>query len=138
PTDTTRLCDGTVPTDQRGEPRPGPTGCTIGAVEVPAIPDHLLVDDPADRPDPNPGDTVCGEGPGACTLRAAIDETNAHPHIDTIEIAPDVDPVILRTGRHEDLNARGDYDVLAPLIIRGNGATIDAQRYDRILHAHAA
>ena len=42
------------------------------------VPDRIFtVDSIADTPDANPGDGICDDGSGACTLRAAIEETNA-------------------------------------------------------------
>ena len=38
----------------------------------------------ADLPDTNPGDGVCDIGTSICTLRAAIQEANANPGLDTI------------------------------------------------------
>jgi hypothetical protein len=34
PIGTAGLCDGTLPTDQRGFPRPVGTGCDVGALEA--------------------------------------------------------------------------------------------------------
>ena len=41
--------------------------------------DALVVDDPGDDPDDQPGDGVCWTKAGGCTLRAAIQEANAGP-----------------------------------------------------------
>ena len=63
-------------------------GGDIGAVEGtgPAIePLHLVVDSPLDGVDAIPGDGVCATAEAACSLRAAIDETNEHPTADVIE-----------------------------------------------------
>lgn len=46
----------------------------------------FTVDSSADGPDTNPGDGVCLAERNACTLRAAIQETNALPGLDTINI----------------------------------------------------
>ena len=46
----------------------------------------FTVDTTADAPDANPGDGVCDDGAGNCTLRAAIDEANALAGADTIAL----------------------------------------------------
>ena len=46
----------------------------------------FTVDSSADGPDTNPGDGVCLAERNACTLRAAIQEANALPGLDTINI----------------------------------------------------
>ncbi len=48
----------------------------------------FLVDARTDAGDADPGDGVCASAGGACTLRAAIDETNALPGEDVVEIPP--------------------------------------------------
>jgi CSLREA domain-containing protein len=44
----------------------------------------LVVNSTADTPDANPGDGICDDGTGNCTLRAAIEEANALPGFDLI------------------------------------------------------
>ncbi|MCH8902269.1 MAG: CSLREA domain-containing protein, partial [Chloroflexi bacterium] len=46
----------------------------------------FTVDSTADAPDANPGDGVCDDGAGNCTLRAAIEEANALAGADTITL----------------------------------------------------
>lgn len=60
---------------------------------LPAAGCTFVVDSPVDAPDANPGDGRCerappaaGEPPGRCTLRAAIQEANASPTVDHIEV----------------------------------------------------
>src|SRR4029453_13926585 len=79
------------------------------------------------------GDGVCADGAGACTLRAAVDETNARPTQDRIEVAPRVNPGPPRAGPDEDGNASGDLDVQGSLTISGMGATISANHVDRVI-----
>jgi CSLREA domain-containing protein len=123
-------------TDQRGEPRPVGAGCDAGAVEVPPLGD-IVVDTAADGRDTAPGDGLCIAASGGCTLRAAIDEANATPAPDTIVIGPGIDPTLSIVGDREDENATGDLDVTADLTIEGNGATIDGNQIDRVLHHRA-
>ncbi len=44
----------------------------------------ITVDSTLDTPDANIGDTICDDGAGHCTLRAAIQEANANPDNSTI------------------------------------------------------
>src|SRR5688572_25127779 len=47
---------------------------------------HLVVNDTSDRVDSNPGNGECRTSVGTCTLRAAIQETNARPGADVIQL----------------------------------------------------
>ena len=44
----------------------------------------FTVNNNLDAPDLHPGDGVCEAAPGICTLRAAVQEANAHVGADTI------------------------------------------------------
>ena len=135
PAGTVGLCDGSTPTDQRGAARPNGPACDIGSVEgtsvVPAVPVHLVVDTAVDGHDAEPGDGICAMASGGCSLRAAIDETNARPASDFIEIAPTVDPVLSIAGAGEDANVSGDLDITDTVDIDGNGRKVDAAGLDR-------
>ncbi|MDZ7734369.1 MAG: S-layer homology domain-containing protein [Acidimicrobiia bacterium] len=97
-----------------------------------------VVDTAADSPDADPGDGTCADvDTGSCSLRAAIDETNAAPGHDTIRIADGVDPTLTIAGTGEDANATGDLDVTGDLTLWGNGATVDADGLDRVLDVRA-
>jgi uncharacterized repeat protein (TIGR01451 family)/CSLREA domain-containing protein len=65
--------------DQRGLARPVGSGCDIGAVER-----ALIVNSTGDTPDSTAGNGVCNDGTGQCTLRAAIQESNALAGVDAI------------------------------------------------------
>ncbi len=139
PVGTPELCDGSVHVDQRGVSRPIGPACDIGAVEgagLPLEPLRLVVDDPADLSDLTPGDGSCLTVAGTCTLRAAIDEANAAPTTDTIEL--EVDPVLSKPGAGEDANVTGDLDTLGWLVIEGRGHNVDGAELDRVLHARGA
>ena len=85
----------------------------------------------SDFPDASINGT-CDIGGGLCSLRAAIQEANNTPAVDTI-LLPDSQYLLNNTGAGEDLAATGDLDILAPLIIQGesaygtiiNGLTLD-------------
>ncbi len=49
----------------------------------------FVVNSSADVDDANPGDGVCATAGGVCTLRAAVQEANAHPGADTIQLQAD-------------------------------------------------
>ena len=138
------MCDGVLAVDQRGEPRPDGAACDAGAVEGPgAGPSALaaVVNHGGDAVDASPGDGICqdaGGDPGDCSLRAAIDEANAWGAIDTITIAPGIDPRLARAGADEDTNQTGDLDITHPVTIDGGGAVLDAGGLDRALHLHGS
>ncbi len=75
-----------------------------------------------------------------CSLREAIAAANATSEIDTIEL-PAGTYTLGRTGAGEDANASGDFDVSAPLIVRGAGRAstiINGADLDRLFDATAA
>lgn len=95
----------------------------------------FTVNSQVDAVDVNPGDGVCATEEGACTLRAAIQETNALPGADTIE-APAGTYVLTIPGKFEDESATGDLDVVDDLTIMGAGmdeTIIDGNQLDRVL-----
>lgn len=57
----------------------------------------LSVNHPADTHDALPGDGICADNDGHCTLRAAIDEANLSP-TDTIAIGSGIGPIYLHLG----------------------------------------
>ena len=56
------------------------------ALAVPAQAAVFTVDSTVDSVDSNPGDGICADGTGACTLRAAVMETNALAGEDRINL----------------------------------------------------
>jgi hypothetical protein len=91
-----------------------------------------------DAIDADPGDGVCetGSSNGICTLRAAVQETNALLGKDSINL-PSGDFSLTLTGVDEDLAVSGDLDILDDLIINGsevNPSIIDGLNSDRVLH----
>jgi CSLREA domain-containing protein len=79
---------------------------------------------PADFADPDLSDGICGyRAPTRdfCSLRAAIQEANAHPG-ESYEIAlPSGVYDILLRGRNEDSAATGDLDIVGNVILLGDG-----------------
>ena len=101
----------------------------------------FTVNSTVDAVDFNPGDGTCETGADndICTLRAAIQETNALPGEDTILLAATTYTLTLG-GTFEDESAVGDLDILDDLQIIGIDAAntiIDGGRLDRIFHIPA-
>lgn len=98
------------------------------------------VDSTADKVDSNPGDGVCKTSNNVCTLRAAIQETNALVGDDTITL-PAGTYRLTMTGAREDYSATGDLDIRANLAIKGAGARstiIDGGSLDRVFDSRWA
>ena len=99
----------------------------------------FAVTNTADMPDLVPGDGICNAGPPfGCTLRASIQETNALPGSDIIDV-PDMTFNLTRVGAGEDLSDRGDLDIRDHLLIVGLGpmSIIDGQLADRVFDIHS-
>lgn len=95
----------------------------------------FIVSSTFDSPDSSPGDGLCHAAIGACTLRAAIQETNALAGADEIVLAAET-YTLTRSGVGEDLAVTGDLDVRDSLILTGAGRSrtrIDAGDLDRVL-----
>jgi CSLREA domain-containing protein len=125
--------------DQRGVARPQGARCDIGAVEALATELTTLaltVDTPADTTDLLPGDGLCADSAGRCSLRAAVQETNAYPTPDMVTIANGIHPRLSITGIDEDTSATGDLDIHGQLDLTAAGATIDADAIDRVFDVH--
>ena len=101
---------------------PAPHGCNRAT---------FVVNTTNDTADVAPGDGVCLDGAGACSLRAAISEANALAGADTITIGGVVYTTTL-VAANEDLNAGGDYDIRSDITINGVSAATS------ILQANAA
>jgi cysteine-rich repeat protein len=95
----------------------------------------FVVDDTTDAVDVAAGDGTCATAAGSCTLRAAIQETNALAGSDEIEISAG-EYVLAIPGSDEDEAATGDLDVTGSLSVTGAAAAstiIDGARLDRVL-----
>ena len=73
----------------------------------------------ADAVDASVGNGLCETASGVCTLRAAIQETNALAGADTI-VVPGGTYALTRTGTTPD---SGDYDISDSVVIAGAGAS---------------
>src|SRR5262245_54983743 len=87
-----------------------------------------------DAVDVAPGNGVCADASGACTLRAAVMEANALPGADDIRVPGGTYPLTL-VGANEDGALTGDLDVHSEVSIRGDGprrTVVDGQQADRV------
>jgi CSLREA domain-containing protein len=110
---------------------------TLVASVPPAWADTYVVNSTADAVDATPGNGSCATAGGVCTLRAAIQEANAHAGPDIVSL-PAGEYLLTIAGAGEDLGATGDLDVSDPLEVNGAGqatTVIDALYLDRILQA---
>jgi hypothetical protein len=92
------------------------------------------VDTQTDTVDANPGDGLCADANGHCSVRAAIMETNALAGADSIELPAGMFTLTIE-GTDEDAAATGDLDITDDLAIEGAGSDltfIDAGALDRI------
>ena len=95
----------------------------------------FTVNSTIDAVDVVPGDGVCATGAGTCTLRAAIQETNALAGPDTINL-PAGTYTLTIPGPGENLSATGDLDITDDLTVNGDGPAstiIDGNGLDRVL-----
>ncbi len=100
----------------------------------------FVVNDLADAVDAAPGNGACATARGTCTLRAAVQETNALAGADQID-ARGRRPRALDPRAHEDAAATGDLDITDDLTIAGANAylsVIDANGIDRVIDQLAA
>ena len=74
-----------------------------------------------DTVDANPGDGICADANGACSLRAAIREANALTGTDTVTVPAGVYTLTI-AGAGEQQNATGDLDIRSSLDLVGAGA----------------
>ena len=81
----------------------------------------FVVDSQQDGVDAAPGDGACATAAGACTLRAAVQESNARPGADEIDLPPGLYVLDSTAAPEEDASAAGDLDVLDDLTIVGAG-----------------
>src|SRR3989442_3563837 len=118
----------TIPADAGLPPPP-----MVTAVE-PLAAATFTVNDTADAVDAAPGNGSCATAGGTCTLRAAIQEANAHTGADTIMV-PAGTYLLTIPGRGEDAAVTGDLDITDDVTITGAGADstiVDGNRIDRL------
>lgn len=85
---------------------------------------EFTVNDTNDTLDDNPGDGICADSSGKCTLRAALEEANALAGADTIQLSP--------VNYELTLGIELNIDTEVSLI--GNGAFIDGKNATRVFY----
>lgn len=103
-----------------------------------ALPADYVVDVMTDSVDVMPGDGMCMDAAGFCSLRAAVQEANAVGGRSIIELAPGGMYMLSLGFAGENLAAVGDLDITAEITLRGRGATIDAGGIDRAFDVRPA
>jgi CSLREA domain-containing protein len=81
----------------------------------------ISVNTTLDGADPNPGDGICNDGTGACTLRAAVQTANAVAGPDTVNLPAGVYELTLKRDTDLPDAATGDLDVTTPIDVVGAG-----------------
>jgi CSLREA domain-containing protein/uncharacterized repeat protein (TIGR01451 family) len=102
----------------------------------PAAAVNFVVNTTADTVDAVPGNGICADGAGQCSLRAAVMEANALPGADRIDVPPG-NYALTREGGSEDGALTGDLDIRDDLLMVGawpGTTTIDGIGRDRDLH----
>jgi|GEM_PF-1626633 len=100
----------------------------------------FAVDTTLDSLDAAPGDGTCADADGHCSLRAAIQETNARAGADTIVLGAGTYAFTI-PGSDEDAAASGDLDIDDDLVLQGAGAAatvIDANALDGVIDVRPA
>ena len=85
----------------------------------------------SDSADVRPGDRICADASGRCSLRAAVQEANHRKGATKITLRAHTTYRLTIAGPGEDAAATGDLDVIGRLSIRGNDARVDAGGLDR-------
>lgn len=110
------------------------SGGGLASAEEPA---SFIVDTGTDSTDAAPGDGQCADDMGRCSLRAAVQESNAlggaHVTLPTGTYAIS----IANAAGDEESAATGDLDVTAALTLNAHGATVDGSGIDRIFEVMA-
>jgi CSLREA domain-containing protein len=95
----------------------------------------FVVDTTEDEVDANVGDGTCESANGFCSLRAAIQESNALEGPGSISL-PSGTYLLSIAGAEEDLGETGDLDILDDLVLQGAGrdvTVIDGAKLDRVM-----
>lgn len=93
-----------------------------------AAPQTFTVDTTADTVDADPGDRVCADSNGKCSLRAAVMEANAlggGPRTIVLQAGTTYTLMLDTAAGDENNAAEDDLDITATITIQGNGATIE-------------
>ena len=94
----------------------------------------FTVDITSDSVDANPGDGLCADDSGSCSVRAAVMEANALPGVEEIRLMAGETHLLSIDGGYEDEAATGDLDITEAVVITGDGAIDATAIHDRIFH----
>ena len=111
------------------------TLAVLTALATPAHSAEFVVDTTTDAVDASPGDGTCNTGTGTCSLRAAVQEANALPGPDTIQLGAGTYTLTI-LGQGDDLAATGDLDITEEVSIVGasrDTTIVDGNATDRVL-----
>ncbi len=89
-----------------------------------------------DSPDAIPGDGICDDGSGVCSLRAAVMESNALGGNHIINVPAGTFTLTI-PGANEDISGTGDLDVNSNITLIGDSpltTIINADSLDRVFH----
>ncbi|MDY7099865.1 MAG: CSLREA domain-containing protein [Actinomycetota bacterium] len=92
---------------------------------------RFLVGTTADTVDATPGDGVCADATGACSLRAAVQEANASAGGHLVLPPATYTLTLANADGDEEAAATGDLDITSSVSIEGYAATVDAAGLDR-------
>jgi len=99
----------------------------------------VAIDTTADTVDVNPGDGICADASGNCSLRASIQEANAGIGLDAVQLPPGT-YTLTRAGGAEDVAATGDLDITDDLQIVGIGSgttVVNGNGLDHVFHINS-
>jgi CSLREA domain-containing protein len=91
------------------------------------VDDEIEVTTTADGADPIPGDGVCDDGAGACTLRAAIQTANVVAGPDTVILQPGLYELSLKRDTELPDDQTGDLDVTSEITVSGSGNLVPCE-----------
>ena len=80
----------------------------------------FAVDVTTDSVDAAPGDGVCADAAGDCSLRAAVMEANATPGVEEIRLSDGVEYTLTIEGDGEDVSSSGDLDITEGVVVAGD------------------
>jgi uncharacterized repeat protein (TIGR01451 family)/CSLREA domain-containing protein len=106
----------------------------LSLVAAPGQAATFILNTTADTVDAVPGDGICADSGGACSLRAAVQEANALAGPDTINLAAAT--YFLSGAAGDDVAVSGDLDITGDLTLTGAGnasTIIDGGGVDRVL-----
>ena len=92
----------------------------------------FAVDITTDSVDANPGDGLCADASGSCSVRAAVMEANAVPGVEEIRLMAGTTHFLTIDGGYEDAAATGDLDITDAVVVTGDGAIDATAILDRV------